>query len=254
MADDAPETAVPCPVCGAPAAMLDVVDFNKCCEETRGVRLPLSGRAIYYHLCPDCGFCFAPQMYVWSLEDFEARVYNEGYQAVDPDYVQVRPEANAKSLLAMLPDFPAGLRHLDYGGGAGLLSRTLKARGWSSASYDPFVDVGVAPEALGSFSLITAYEVFEHVPDVAGLMATLADLLEPEGLVLFTTLLSDGQIGAGQRLTWWYAAPRNGHISLYSRKALARLAARHGFQFGSFTDGFHALWRTRPAWASHLIR
>ena len=254
MADDAPGQATPCPICDAAAAMLDVVDFNKCCEETRGVRLPLSGRPIYYFLCPACGFCFAPEMYRWTLKQFEARVYNDGYAAVDPDYVQVRPEANAASLLKMLPQFPRDLRHLDYGGGAGLLSQTLRGAGWNSTSYDPFVDLGVDPETLGSFSLITAYEVFEHVPDVDALMATIGARLAPDAVVLFTTLLSDGQIDAGQRLTWWYASPRNGHISLFSRQALSRLTGRHGFQFGSFTDGFHALWRTPPAWARHLIR
>jgi SAM-dependent methyltransferase len=254
MADDAPGQAGQCPICDAAAAMLDVVDFNKCCEETRGIRLPLSGRPIYYCLCPACGFCFAPQMYGWSVSEFEERVYNDGYQAVDPDYVQVRPEANAASLLKMLPQFPRDLRHLDYGGGGGLLSRILRDAGWDSTSYDPFVDVETTAESLGAFDLITAYEVFEHVPDVAALMATLTARLKPGGMVLFTTLLSDGQIGAGQRLTWWYAAPRNGHISLFSRRSLAQLTAKYGFQFGSFSDGFHALWRTPPDWARHLIR
>ena len=112
----------------------------------------------------------------------------------------------------------------------------------------------MTPDSLGAFDLITAYEVFEHVPDVDALMATIASLLQPGGMVLFTTLLSDGQISADQRLTWWYAAPRNGHISLFSRRSLGLLTAKHGFQFGSFSDGFHALWRTPPVWAAHLIR
>jgi hypothetical protein len=35
---------------------------------------------------------------------------------------------------------------------------------------------------------------------------------------MFSTLLSDGNIKLGQKLTWWYASPRNGHISLFSRR------------------------------------
>jgi hypothetical protein len=41
--------------------------------------------------------------------------------------------------------------------------------------------------------------------------------------VLFSTLLSDGEIVRGRPLRWWYAAPRNGHISLFSAQSL-RLA------------------------------
>jgi hypothetical protein len=72
--------------------------------------------------------------------------------------------------------------------------------------------------------------------------------------VLFSTLLSDGNIHPNQRLSWWYASPRNGHISLFSRNALTLLAQSKQFNFGSFNSGFHALYTTVPSWASHLIR
>jgi hypothetical protein len=72
--------------------------------------------------------------------------------------------------------------------------------------------------------------------------------------VLFSTLISDQNIRANQRLTWWYASPRNGHISLFSKKSLAILGAKEGFRFGSFSAGFHAFWRSIPAWAEHIIK
>jgi SAM-dependent methyltransferase len=242
-----------CPICEGRCTALDVVDFNKSCEEIRGKYLPLAGVPIYYYLCEACGFCFAPELLDWTIEDFERDIYNEEYERVDPDYIESRPRANAKNVLDMLDSPSLRIRHLDYGGGNGRLSELLFQTGWDSTSYDPFVNRETGLGDLGSFDLITAFEVFEHVPDVNRLASDLASLLRPDGVVIFTTLLSDGNISGGQRLTWWYASPRNGHISLFSKNSLIVLAGRHGFKFGSLSAGWHAFWRTVPPWAERII-
>jgi 2-polyprenyl-3-methyl-5-hydroxy-6-metoxy-1,4-benzoquinol methylase len=144
------------------------------------------------------------------------------------------------------------VRHLDYGGGNGVLSAALFAEGFDSQSYDPFVD-GALPADIGKFNLVTAFEVFEHVPDVNALVTTLGSLVDAQALVLFTTLTCDGQLARGQRLTWWYASPRNGHISLYSRKSLELLGAKAGFRLASASPLLHVFWRELPPWAEPLI-
>jgi SAM-dependent methyltransferase len=244
----------PCPICEGTSSPLDVVDFNKSCEEARGKYLPLTGVPIYYFLCEQCGFCFAPEFSQWQLEDFEKKIYNSEYLQVDPDYLDVRPRANANSLISAFRDRGSEIRHLDYGGGKGLLSDLLRKSGWQTTSYDPFVDREIYLENLGKFDLITAYEVFEHVPDVKQLISNLSSLLVQDGVVLFSTLLSDGNLGPRQRISWWYASPRNGHISLFSRKSLAILGAKERFHLGSSSSGFHAFWRNVPPWAKHIIR
>ena len=243
-----------CPVCGAAATPLPAVDFNKSCEEANGRFLPPSGIFFQYFLCGNCGFCFAPEICSWTTAEFENRIYNKDYAEVDPDCSGPRPRANAANLIELFGERRSEIRHLDYGGGSGLLSELLHKAGWNSTSYDPFHDKGVRLGDLGKFDLITAYEVFEHVPDVTALMSDLRLLLAHDGIVLFSTLLSDGKLGQGQGTTWWYASPRNGHISLFSRKSLAILAAREGWTFGSFSPVSHVLWRTVPSWASHVFR
>ncbi len=244
----------PCPICGAACTLLDVVDFNKSCEETKGKFLNLAGIPIYYVLCNGCGFSFAPEFSEWKPEDFAEKIYTDDYILVDPDYLDARPRVNAANLISMFGVRGTTIRHLDYGGGGGLLVKLLQEANWQSTSYDPFVDCDTSMERLGKFDLITAFEVFEHVPDVSTLMSNLCALLAPQGVVLFSTLLSDGNIGANKRINWWYASPRNGHISLFSRRSLAALARKSGFKFGSFSDGFHAFWKEVPPWAGHLIR
>jgi SAM-dependent methyltransferase len=246
-----PPQDVVCPVCATPTLPLASVDFNKSCEEARGLRLPPSGATVRYYLCDGCGFCFAPEFSTWTFQDFEQRIYNGDYEKVDPDYKQVRPAANANMLAGLFA--AAKISHLDYGGGSGLLSRQLRDKGWDSQTYDPYVDRSVDVRGLGPFDLVTAFEVFEHVPDVNVLFDDLQKLVKPDGAIMFSTLLSDGEIGRGRPLTWWYASPRNGHISLFSAQSLRMCLNRRGFNFASASANLHVAYRTVPAWAAHLL-
>ncbi len=241
-----------CQICNSKAPFLDSVDFNKSCEESRGRFLEPSGISINYYLCAECGFCFAPEFYEWSAEEFAKRIYNDTYRLVDPDFALVRPTANAEFIDQLLGESKGILRHLDYGGGSGLLSEKLRERGWNSHSYDPFVNPDVSIVDLGEFDLVTAFEVFEHVPNVEQLLANLRSVCRPKSVLIFSTLISDGNISVDESLKWWYAAPRNGHISLFSSTSLNRCMAEGGFIFGSFSANLHIAFRDIPEWASHL--
>ena len=242
-----------CSVCGGSCSLLDVVDFNKSCEEVRGKFISLAGIPVYYTLCTECGFCFCPEIGNWSFEEFRERIYNDRYVTVDPDYIEIRPRANAENLISMFGDRASSLKHLDYGGGDGLLVEILRASSWNSTSYDPFVKKDSQIGQYEKYDLITAFEVFEHASNVSELMQNICSLLSPEGVVFFSTLLSDGNINPNQRLNWWYASPRNGHISLFSKKSLTILAHKHGFSFGTFGVGHHVFFAKVPPWADHII-
>lgn len=244
------DNTLPCPVCNNQAVFFDIADFNKSCEERRGVALQPTGVMIQYFRCLGCGFCFAPEFEQWTLEDFSTHIYNEDYVAVDPDYLSMRPHDNADLLSRNFGKNKARIRHLDYGGGNGMMSELLQAEGWNSKSYDPFNDPDMQISSLGKFNCITAFEVFEHVPDVSVLMQNLNTLLEDKGGILFSTLLSDGELDDGT-LGWWYAAPRNGHISLFSAQSLKWLGQRYGLQLRSLTNGTHLFYRdVLPDWLS----
>lgn len=246
--------ATSCPVCAGASTALGSVDFSKNCEERRGLRLPPSGRAVEYRICIACGHAFAPAFRSWTPADFRREIYNEQYTLVDPDWTGARARENAQFLIGVFGRHGPAASHLDYGGGDGSLSRLLREAGWRSASHDPFVDAGAGPDEPGGFAFITCFEVLEHVADPQELMRDLAARLAPQGLLMASTLLSDGELQPGRAPDWWYAAPRNGHISLFSSRSLRALAQRQGFNCASAQGLLHLFWRgALPAWARPLV-
>ena len=246
-------TSVDCPICEQNATFYASVDFNKSCADSEGAVLPPSGLPVHYYLCDTCQFVLAPDMCDWNDSDFLAHVYNDEYIRVDPDYVESRPLFCADLIHKIFSDEISRIRHLDYGGGNGRLTEILRERGFDTETFDPFPENDIAVSDLGKFNLITAFEVFEHVPDPNVLMNHLKSLMDEECLVYFTTVLSDGNVTDGEQFDWWYASPRNGHISLYSEFSLQVLAAKNGLGFASKDGNTHLFWNNLPSWAEKLF-
>lgn len=244
---------VPCKVCGAPAPLFGVTDFNRSCEETRGRFLPLTGVAVYYRRCDQCGLLFTDAFDDWGQAEFEAHIYNDRYLEVDPDYVEARPVNFARMLHQRFGAFAEQIRVLDYGGGNGRMAEELRALGFAAVEvYDPFSpQFRARPE--GRFDLVTCFETLEHMPDPVGGAADLASFLAEDGFLMMGTLAQPADI-LKLRMGWWYIGPRNGHVTLFTRPALALLWRRHGLTTGSASDNLHVAYRGQPpAFARHLF-
>jgi hypothetical protein len=138
-------------------------------------------------------------------------------------------------------------RFLDYGGGYGLFVRLMRDCGFDFFRYDKyclnlFASGFDAPLPLaGSYELVTAFEVFEHLVDP---LATIDEMLSCSDNILFTTLLvPDPPPKPGQ---WWYYGLEHGqHVMFYTLKALEFLAQRHGLFLHSKNRELHLLTRKR---------
>lgn len=227
-----------CPICSGQSAHVADIPFNKSCDHDEA-----SGDLIAYHACQDCGFSWAPDLCAKPPEWFAANIYNADYHLFDPEYDGIRAERQAKNIIYAYSWARKQIRHLDYGSGDGQLTQRLLKAGFDSTAYDPFIHLE-APS--GQFNLITCFEVLEHAPDPNRVMRHLASYLAPEGVLIASTMLSDGNDLAD----WWYAAPRNGHISLYSGKSLGELAVKHRLCARISSGGTHSFFRKLPAWAT----
>jgi SAM-dependent methyltransferase len=239
-----------CKCCGGQASLFGVVDFHKSCESWRKV-LELSGIPIHYLRCAECGFIFTTAFDHFTMEDFQRHIYNSDYLLVDPEYQDERPRGNAALILKFFP-FLKPQRLLDYGCGAGLLVEVLRSTGQLQVDgYDPFVS-GRDVKPTHRYECIVCFEVLEHSTDPARTLGEINDLLTENGLILFSTLLQPPDIER-QGVNWWYVLPRNGHVSLFSRASLLKLAQPFGFGLGSYDDNVHVLVRKVPEFAKHLL-
>lgn len=228
-----------CPICAAGTSHFAIVPVTRTCEDHKAgpVLAPMLD-TVAYARCNACGLIFCPEMREWSAQRYAREIYNAEYATADPDYAEARPAANAALLLSFLDG--KRLRHLDYGGGNGGLAARLRDGGGDSTSYDSFVD-GAMP--AGPFDLVTAFEVMEHVPDPLTMLRAIESVSHAQTVLMFSTLLADGaQPG------WWYMAPRNGHVMLYTRTALQRLFAGIGWRVISVSPLLHFALRQPPPW------
>lgn len=244
---------VACKVCGGLSFLIGVVDFNKHCPSAPGFILELSGEPVYYRQCRVCGLVFTNHCDDWTSADFAARIYNERYLEVDPDFAGARAQANATFLETIFGAHRDTLTCLDYGGGDGALAAMLRDKGFAHArSCDPYHDGG-APTPLGGCQLVTSFEVLEHSPDPRKSIAELSSCIGDKGMAVFSTLVVPADF-ATIGVSWWYVAPRNGHLTFYTRDALGRLWGEHGFRFGSLNENLHVAVRDVPEFASHFIK
>ncbi|MGY4509105.1 class I SAM-dependent methyltransferase [Bradyrhizobium sp. USDA 3650] len=230
-----------CKICQGRAELFDVVDFNKICSETLPYAFGLRGEPVYYFQCLDCGFIFTRHCDTWSNSDFAERIYNSDYNRVDGEYLDIRPRREASRLASTFPRI-GQLLMLDFGSGNGALSRHLAKLGVSSVTnYDPFSS---PLRPAGWFDVATAFEVFEHAPDPIATVRDVLSFMKDDCAILFTTLTQPKNI-CEVRGGHWYIAPRNGHISIYGDRSLAKLAKLFDLQFAS--DGkYHAFFRGIP--------
>jgi hypothetical protein len=215
-----------CKVCGSQTELQGWVDLGKSCEIVRGNYLPLTGVAIAYRRCLECGFLFTRHFDDWSVEDWAATIYNEDYKLADPEaYDGSRARDQCDYVCIVAGQFQARTI-LDYGGGSGTLAAMLIERALAAASYDPIM--GSAFEwSAEPYDLVTCFEVLEHTTTP---MTTLDHIrLMSTGRMVFSTLVMDGL--PRQAMDHWYIAPRNGHVSLHTTKSLAVLFEKFGWTY-----------------------
>ena len=172
----------------------------------------------------------------WTPAEFAAYVYNADYPRIDSEYADIRP-GNVAAMLAERLGAWRDIDMLDYGSGSGAFAERMAAHGFANiTNYDPFSSPA-RPDRR--FSLITCFEVIEHTVSPRACLEDMATLLAPGGCIVFSQPLQPAEIET-IRGNWWYIAPRNGHASIFTADAFARLAADCGLAFhcGDWLHGF----------------
>lgn len=193
---------------------------------------PLLGKyTVSYFQCSGCGFTCTEEPY-WLGEAYADAINDSDVGLVSRNLVLARA---TKAVITAF--FAPEARFIDYGAGYGLMVRLMRDYGYDFYWQDKFcanLFAKVAPADLSGatrYELLTAFEVFEHLPNPT---AELTEMLGLATSVLFTTqLIPDHNPLPG---SWWYYGIDHGqHVSLYTRRSLEILAAKHGLRL--YSDG-----------------
>jgi len=235
--------ALPCKICRAAAVPFDILDFNRVASVTEFYRFGWSGIMVPYYRCEQCGFLFTNHFDDWTDVEFADFVYNKDYIKVDGDYKEKRPRVVASLMAKILQDCKAA-RILDYGAGSGMFASEMSDLGFKNIySYDRFSN----PERpAGKFDLITCFEVIEHATNPIEIFEDMMAFLVDGGAILFSQTLQPKDINS-LRGSWWYLAPRNGHVSTFTEHALSEIGRRLGLVFHSDGGGTFAAVRSGPS-------
>lgn len=140
-------------------------------------------------------------------------------------------------------------KFIDYGGGYGVLVRTLRDAGFDYYRLDKYCenifaknfdisDVTIAEK----FEVLTAFEVFEHLEDP---LQEVEQMLSYSDNILFSTeLVPENKVINPE--TWWYVAPETGqHIAFYTKESLQQLADHFSLNLYSNGSTLHLFTRKK---------
>jgi hypothetical protein len=214
--------AVPCLICEKPAAPLAQATV-------------LGRHRVQYYRCTSCGFTQTEKPY-WLAE-----AYTTGMSDLDIGPVNRCLECSEMTRALLMTCFNFRASFVDYGAGYGIFVRRMRDLGFDFRAYDKYPSnifaKGFEAEAGKRYELLTAFEVFEHVPNpIEDLQAMLQ--FAPN-IFLSTQLMPAHMPKPGE---WWYYVLGHGqHISLHTHRSLSVLAERCGLRLVSDGNLFHLL-------------
>lgn len=239
--------SVPCKICKSNSVLFEVVDFNRIINSER-YPFGLLGIPIYYYECTNCKFIFNIAFDNFSSFGWEKYIYNQDYfSKMDLAYEENRPTLDSELVVALATKIGREkIIGLDFGGGNGKLSSILQKKRIKYFSYDPFDFSNIDLISGAKFNFISAFEVLEHTTNPIGTFQKIVDLGSDKFILVLSTQTSDGLINNPNRLLWSYVAPRNGHVSIYSKKTLTLLGDQFGLKHLPVSRGLHLFSRGIP--------
>jgi hypothetical protein len=213
----------------------------------RAARMPVRQVPTDLYRCGRCG------LYEFPAPDWLDAAYTDPIAAIDVG-IAARCLFAARVTEAIVRAEKLGhRRHLDYGGGYGLLTRQLRDRGIDMLHQDPLAENLFAQTfeggVEGEYGAVTMIEVFEHLSDPLELMKTLSPRAE---LIIISTVLVPDPID--DITDWWYLIPDLGqHITFYTPAALAEIADQVGMHVVTNGVNLHVFSRRPLGWTARRV-
>jgi SAM-dependent methyltransferase len=255
---------------GPKISLFSKMDLCKICggdtEEIGSKRGTFRPQVFYFRRCLTCRFTFVSNP-LTNFEELYSEAYFEGRGAdpwVDYVYELEHPEQTIRlyewegivRAVQSLVRLDESSQWLDFSCGNGGLVRygrqhlRCQITGFeegpiarrAEALGIPLVSRGQLESLAGTFDVVTAIEVLEHVLDPLATLRAIRRLLKPGGLFFYTT--GNAEPRRSHFLRWRYVYPEI-HISFYEPGTLRRALIETGFepQFAGYLPGFTGIIR-----------
>jgi 2-polyprenyl-3-methyl-5-hydroxy-6-metoxy-1,4-benzoquinol methylase len=222
----------------------------------RGRAAPLFSKdGVDYWKCPDCDFRFATPDRNPNLANTLDQYEDAYLQYLAPDPADA---VNFDALYRWMSSVDPldGKRLLDVGAGGGKLVRYLRQRGVDAHGIEPsraLFDRFLAGDsaftcasldddrlAAGSFSVVTAFDVIEHVADPVAFLQRIAAMLGRDGVFFLSTPDVESLTAKLFGRRWHFYYPY--HLSYFGMRTVARTAAAAGLR--AVRSGHHGRRRS----------
>lgn len=160
--------------------------------------------------------------------------YKGQWETTDADHFK----KEAEILEAFIRHYKTPEKILDFGSGSGLMTKELRNRGLDVTPIEPMIHGYLKDQHFAhKFDVVLGIEVIEHLTDVWTELNEIAVRMTDNGIMLFTTLLTNTFIDlpdADEHFgKWWYKDDPT-HVSFFCNKTLVAIS-----KLGKFNVSVH---------------